>query len=321
MSRKDSKNRIYFSDPHRFTDLINGTCFKGKQVVRAEDLSEISTQKGRRTRDVVMRTAFGVGFAIIGEEGQETVDYSLPVRIMESDVADYKAEVLEINRSFRKQIKDGEIDKTRMNAGEMLYRFPRDARIHPVVTIVLSNAEKWDGPVDLTDMLDTEGIPRELIPYINGYRLNIIEIPKLTAKDTKRYHTDLKQVLDLLRCSRNGTALKKLIREDEAFQSIAPDAYDLMNEYINLSKYNVMAETIEGGRYNMKNGLDEIVENSIKQGHKEGKKEGMEQGIAAFIADKLEDGADKETIKDRLMRRFGLKAAEADGYINRYAVA
>ena len=316
MGRRDSRNRVFFSDPQRFADLINGTCFEGRQVVSADDLSEVSAQKGRRTRDIVMRTAFGVGFAIIGEEGQETVDYSLPVRIMESDIADYKAEVLQINRRVRQQIKDKDSEISGLTAGERLYSFPKEARIHPVVTIVLSNADNWDGPFNLLDMIDTEDIPQELMRFISGYQLNIIEIPRMNADDTARYHTDLKQVLDIMRCSRDGAALKKLVEEDDAFQSVAPDAYEMMTEYVNLEKYGVTPALTEGGQYNMRNGLDEIVEDSI---HK-GREEGLQKGIIAFIADKLEDGVDHETIRERLIRRFGLQAEEADRYISRCAV-
>ena len=52
---------------------------------------------------------------------------------------------------------------------------------------------------------------------------------------------------------------------------------------------------------------------------KEYVQEGLEQGIKALIEDKLEDGASRDLIKERIIKRFQLSDETAEGYINKYA--
>ena len=46
--------------------------------------------------------------------------------------------------------------------------------------------------------------------------------------------------------------------------------------------------------------------------------EGIEQGIEAFILDKLEDNVPRETIIQRLMKRFELTQEKATEYVDKY---
>lgn len=45
---------------------------------------------------------------------------------------------------------------------------------------------------------------------------------------------------------------------------------------------------------------------------------GIEQGIEAFILDKLEDNVPRETIIQRLMKRFELTQEKASEYVDKY---
>ncbi len=333
MGRKDSASRAYFSDPDRFADLVNGICFAGRQVVKGEDLSDVDPHPGKRTRDVVKKASFGMSFAIIGEESQETVDYGLPVRIMESDLADYKREVSRIRKETARKLKEKDQSVQGLSNGERLYLFPKNARIAPVVTIVLSNAEHWDGPRDLADMLELDGLPADMLSYVSGYHLNIVEIPKLTEEDTKRFRTDLKQVLDFIRLLQDREQLKRLLRENDSYRELEPEAYELMNEYANMEKFGVRGSAEERGKRSMRNALDEIFEEAreeglnagreegLEKGLKEGLKEGREEGITVFILDKIEDGIAPEVIKERLIRRFHLEEDQADLYLKKYTLA
>ena len=81
------------------SDLINGLGCKGRQVIGKADLQETDTQTGIfaglefvrklpqkagkrniKIRDAVRKAAFGMNFAVIGIESQETMDYELPLR-------------------------------------------------------------------------------------------------------------------------------------------------------------------------------------------------------------------------------------------------
>lgn len=274
MGRKDSKSRDFFSDPRRFADLFNGICFGGEEVLKADDLTDWDPHPGSRTRDVVKLASFGVGFAIIGEESQETVDYALPVRIFESDLKDYKRQVAAIQKETRQKIKDKDPEMKALTPGERLYRYPKDAKIIPVVTIVLSNAEKWDGPRDLTDMLDTENVPTALLQFISNYRINIVEFPKLTAEMTSRFRTDVRQVIDVLRCLRDPTALRELVQDNEDYRNLEKDTYEYICEYTTLKKYNL---DDEGGKYDMRDAFDMIIEEERADERKKTEKRDAEQ--------------------------------------------
>ena len=315
MGKQDSMNRVYFSNPERFADLVNGVCFGGEQILKKDDLTKWDSRTGSRTRDAVWHTSFGVGFAVIGEESQETVDYSLPFRILESDVGDYRKQVNEIKRENRKQINEikqenrkqikGEKSNKRvLTPGERLYCFWKDDKIEPVITIVLSNADVWDGPKSLIDMIDLENVPEKLRPFVSDYHLNLVEIPKLTEKDTEVFHTDLKQVLDLLRSYRDKNALKSLLQDHPEYETVEPEAYDLMSTYVNLDQYGIKRTDEEGGKINMKNGFDEIIEESQEigrvQGKAEGKAEGEEIRLIRMVCKKLVKGKPISQIADEL---------------------
>ncbi|MEI3212428.1 MAG: hypothetical protein V8S42_09065 [Lachnospiraceae bacterium] len=42
MGKYDMCMKTYLQDKRRFADLFNGSCFQGRQVIRAEDLEEAS---------------------------------------------------------------------------------------------------------------------------------------------------------------------------------------------------------------------------------------------------------------------------------------
>ena len=47
MGRKDLQKKGYFHDAGRFADLINGLLCEGRQVLTAEDLTELDSQTGQ----------------------------------------------------------------------------------------------------------------------------------------------------------------------------------------------------------------------------------------------------------------------------------
>ena len=113
---KDIGWKSFLSDDERYADVIYGIGCKGEQVVSKEDLYEMDTQTGLlRSRDFVRRltqsrkrnvkirdclrkVAFGMNFAIIGIENQETMDYSIPLRNMLYDAEAYEKQVAKIRR-------------------------------------------------------------------------------------------------------------------------------------------------------------------------------------------------------------------------------
>ena len=204
--------KSYFSDDERYADIINGIGCDGKQLIAKDDLQELDTQTGflrkpqvlrairtktRRQkvkfRDMLRKAAFGVNFAIIGIENQETTDYSIPLRNMIYDAGEYEKQAVAVRREVRRNAKG-------LTHGEYLYGFKKDSKLKPVMTFILySGLEEWDGPKTLHDMLDFTDIPEELRERMADYSINLVEIRKL--KDTSIFKTDVRQVFDFIRFS------------------------------------------------------------------------------------------------------------------------
>ena len=44
MGKRDLASKIWLSDKRRYADLFNGTVFRGRQIVRPEDLEPINSE-------------------------------------------------------------------------------------------------------------------------------------------------------------------------------------------------------------------------------------------------------------------------------------
>ena len=119
---KDVKWSDFFEDNRRYADIINAVMCGGQQIVSQEDLMELDTRSKKKFRDVVRRVALGVNFAIIGIENQDEIDYELPVRIMEYDVARYRRQISEIRKEIREKSKSLQRykDITEVTAGRLV---------------------------------------------------------------------------------------------------------------------------------------------------------------------------------------------------------
>ena len=287
--------------------------------MKKEDLQELDTQmgvwktafqrkRGRRkirSRDLVRRTAFGVNFAVIGIENQEVIDYALSLRNMSYDASEYEKQAARIKKEVRK-------DGTGITAGEYLYGFKKDSKLHPVVTFVLYyGKEAWDGALDLHSIIDFEGIPDEIKKLVQNFRVHVVEVRKL--KDTSMFQTDVRQVFDIIRYSEEPEKLKELMEKETAYQNMEEDAYDMVAAYTHVEKLISMKDfhRKKGGKVDMCGAIAGLIA--------EGKIEGKEIGIKAFVIDYLEEGVSKERIIEKLQRRFSLETEVAEMYFEKFS--
>lgn len=293
--KKDSSWKSFFSDDERFADCLNGFGFGGRQVLTGSDLQEMDSQTGYfpgtsphnaffpgkrngkvKYRDLVRKAAFGVNFAVIGIENQDCIDYTFPVRNMSYDAGEYEKQIAKLRKRMR-------AEHSPTNSGEYLYGFGKDSRLYPVVTFILySGEEEWDGPRTLHEMLDFTGIPESLRGMVQDYRINLIEIRKLT--DTSMFKTDLRQVFDFIRCSHDKKALRELIESDPAYQSMEEDAFDVMVQYGEAKELVGMKnEFKKKGRINMCKGLADWIAEEREAGIKSGNEERTRRVIANML--------------------------------------
>ena len=231
----------------------------------------------------------------------------MAVRVLESDLDNYRRQVQAIRKEIRKKVKEKDPALSFLNAGELLYRYPKDAKLYPVTTIILSNAENWDGPRCLKDMFQLTGIPDKFLSYIADYKLNFVEIPKLLSEDTERFQTDIREVFDVIRCFRSKEQMKDLFdQRGKEYESVDLDAYDLIKEYVNLENYGIQLQSDKGGDVDMRTGLDDWAD------------EIREEGIKAMIEENVEENRPIEKIKEKIIRFFPQFSDKVDELIKLY---
>lgn len=268
---KDLVNWRYLSDNERYADLINGFIFHGRQILQADALSDMDAQtgerigsipaekkgKGKKYRDLIRKAAMGINFAVIGMEKQEEVHYLMPLRNMGYDTEEYERQARMIKKKVRKE--------KGISHAEFLSGFKKDSRLYPCITLVLYFGEEWDGSKDLHGILDFTDIPEELKGLVNNYPIHLLEVRKLENTDV--FRTDLKQVFDFIRYSKDKGKLKELVEKDAAYQELDEDAYDMAVAYTHAEEL-VAAKKFykKEGKVNMCKALKELIEDGRNKG-------------------------------------------------------
>lgn len=174
----------FLKDKSRFADFVNLFLFDGRQVILPSHLytydSDSSTvfyqeekiaSIGRR-RDCIMLARIDDLDVLIAIEHQQTIDYSMPFRVLMYDAINY-------NQQYN------QLEKT-----EKRFFHPI-----PVVTFVLYTGQRWwRQPRMLIDMMH---IPESIRDKINNWNLNVYDI-----KDT--------QMLEKLHCQDNQNVVNAI---------------------------------------------------------------------------------------------------------------
>ena len=269
--KKDTGWKSYFQDNRRYADFINGVGCHGEQIVKETDLQELDVTANEKSRDTLRKVAFGTNFAIIGIENQEEKDYSLPLRTMFYDVSNYEKQASKIRKEVRKE-KD-------LEAGEYMYGFKKDSKLHPLATFILyAGKEPWKTPNNLHDMLDFTDVPEPLREVVSDYKINVIDIRKFENTDV--FQTDIKQVFDFIRYSDDKNKLLDLVENDMYYKAMDEDAFHVVTQYTNSKELiQVKDYAVEGGKGNMCKAIQDLMDDSKEKGMQEGIKKGMQEGI------------------------------------------
>ena len=210
-----------------------------------------------------------------------------------------------------------------MSADEYLSRMKRSDRFVPVITIVVYYGEKaWDGAKSLYEMLK---IPEEIVPYVNDYKMVLVEARRSGLKLHNSKNIDLFRLLEiLLDQSRPPSETRKraieYAREKQVDRSVilaVAGAVNCKMDYTELTKEGADMCTVF--EMTWAEGKAEGRVEGRAEGRVEGRAEGIAEGIRALILDNLEEGTSRERIILKLQKRFSLKEAEALKYIKRFA--
>ena len=298
MGEKDilEKELLMFNDV--FADFVNGIMFDGKDVVKEDELVDLSgwshykgdDSKHRfQDRDVVkLWKKENVVISLIGIENQDIPDKNMVFRVLSYDGASYRTQLVEKER--RKRKKNAGID------GEL-------QDIFPVITFVIYyGEEEWRHETTLHKRLNLDS---ELKHYVSDYSINLIDLKKLSEDDINKFKKDFKLIADyMVKGSKHKADRIDLNHPEEVSELILR----LTGEEL---PFEVECE--EGGK-NMEKFFEPMFERAEARGRAEGKTEG-ESCLARLISllmsegknDKIKDVVENEVIRHGLYKEYGIQ--------------
>ena len=284
MRETDSLSKEFLSDPFVFADAFNGAVFGGEQVIAPDSLSEMDTtvflhsltEAGKektqeRRRDVLKtlscKTAGKTDYVILAIEEQSLVDYAMPLRTQTYDVANYNRQAMEIQAFNRREKKE---EVARHFVSQLL---PGD-KLNPIVTLVLFLSDAvWDGPRSLREMMNP--YPKELEPFINDYKLNLLCPADLAPEEIHRFKSDLAAVLMAAKYARDNEQLANVIKTDSVFRNITNATTEPLIRKISNYDYN-MEDTTMG--LNLAEKTERMSQFFYHRGEVEGIEKGRQEG-------------------------------------------
>ena len=194
----------YWRNNEQFADFFNAVLFDGRQIIRSDELIDMDTEESSilehkeyaesisASRDNVKirkkSTIYNVEFVILGMEGQERIHYAMPIRVMGYDYGTYKKQY-DDNAAKCKNSKG-------MSQDEYMSGMKKTDKFIPVITVVVYYGEnQWDGAVSLHGMLN---IPKDMQPFVNDYKMHLIEARKNNLKLHNINNRDLFNLLEIL---------------------------------------------------------------------------------------------------------------------------
>lgn len=320
--RKDIKEKQLEEYPDVAADIIDGTLYDGKQVVKEEDLELVagsaftrdeSDGVHERHRDLMfLDKVHGCHYVFYGIENQTDVDNTMPLRVIGYDYAAYAKQVKEY-MDFNKQNKKSAYTK----------KIHTDQKLIPAITIVLFYGAEWSGPKTLLDMLDLK--ERQVLkPYLLDYKMNLIELGK-DKELYKKFHSDFRYIVQYISVQDDKEALNAFLKQRIQDIRHTGEFLDVMSVIGKKMNYEVMEKNVleyEKEDDNMVTIGEALVnrgiERGIECGIKQGIEQGIEQGIQALILDNRERGESEELIIKNLKKRFHLSEEEAIKYTERF---
>ena len=255
----DSTCKKLLRDKGCFADLCNYAFFQGRQVIKPEELvsreNDLSTLIGnvddpteiKRYRDVVRKAGIHGNYVIIGVEHQSTFDKNMIFRILNYDATTY------INQVESKK------------------------EVYPVGSFVFyTGDEEWNLPETLKETL--KSIPSEMEPYINNWRLPVVDLKTMDARKlTNRRLRDVVEISQsMFAGSYEGLRENRKI-ETESFMMAAT-----------FTRTNIRREDLpEGDEINMCKAMDQLFQRFENQGIEKGKREEKQNTLKELLKVKL----------------------------------
>lgn len=296
MGKTDTLAKKYISNNKVFADAFNFYLYNGKQVIDPEELRPMDTTvigvpfkgstKGspvQKYRDVIKYvTAMEDGktaYLVLGIENQTSIHYAMPPRNQLYDALEYTRQV-EQTAAYHRENKD-----KGFTSSEYLSGFGKNDRLIPVITLVIYfGTEKWNAPRSLHEMLAVQN--KEILSYVNDYKLNLIVPSELSEQDFEKFHTDLREVMQYIQYSIDKKKLSQFVENNDHFTKMDRNAAMLLNE---CTKSGLKFKE-SGGCINMCKAIKEIRQEEFETGRIMGREEGREEGLRESVKRMIKKG-------------------------------
>ncbi len=153
---------------------------------------------------------------------------------------------------------------------------------YPVVTIVLYFGEKlWRYPLELKQSfrpkLQNNEITEKLQPYITDYKVNLIDIPRLSPETVKQFQSDFRIVADYFVNAYNNPEYEP----DSAVITHVDEFLKLMRVLTGDNRYEEISFTEQEKKEGVR--MCKVLDAREKRGERRGIKQGIKQGASQAL--------------------------------------
>ena len=271
MKEKDITEKKLLSYNDVFADVINGTIFEGKEVVKSEELTDANpvTQfkddkntHREQIRDVAkLWEKKGVIFSFIGIENQTSLDRDMILRVISYDGATYKNQI-------------------------------GNEQIYPVFTIVIYwGKNEWKAPTTLKERIECS---EEILDIVSDYKFKLIDMARLSDEEIDKFRDDFKFIAGILSKKRDYRPHNVDVKHPE-------EVLDLLDAVLGDDRFKQMKSEIvriktEGREVDMCEFLDELEKRGMEKGIEQGMEKGEEQATFRIAKNFKDSKVDIEVI-------------------------
>ena len=290
MGQKDITQKNFEAYNDVFSDIVNGTLFDGREVIKPEALVDAMAKSQYKADDNVIHEQERdvakywtdkncyIRLALLGVENQLAIDMDMPLRVIGYD-----------GSSYRDEMNQDEIVIDEVTGKKHKIRHER----YPVVTIVLYFGKTpWKKPLRLYDVLK---ISDELKPFVSDYKINLIDVPRLTGEQVEKFTSDFQIIADYfvqLNESNDYVPKDKTIRHTDSFLKLM-SVLTQDDKYVEMGKK--ISHEMEG--FNMCKVLDRAEARGEARGQAIGEARGKAIGEAMGEARGKTIGALNKTVE------------------------
>ena len=181
--------------------------------------------------------------------------------------------------------------------------------------IVYFGEKPWTAARNMEELLHIERFPKELHQYFKEKPLLIFSLRHF--ENPQWFHTDLRQVCEILRRTKDKIQLQNYIKENQkVFSSLPEDTYNLLTIMMGIRQLEQIKENVRTakGDFVMCKAFDDMMADSERRGEKRGEKRGenlmgrlINELIPAGRIDDLMTAAGNPDYRKQLMMEFGIK--------------